>query len=370
MSGSADDDSLSHLNRLEGTSEPFATALWNFWISDAGPGRLDNVVLKCPLSINKRPLDLQVLWHEVNIRGGYEDVKANKLWSTVGKSFFPPPSCTNLSYIVRNVYEATLFDLEGVIRKDGRSVDGIQMPETVLHHVSRTKASKPSKPSKAKGQSNLRTGKAAKDYGAEVIGRKVKVLWPRYRKWYSGVIVEYDDQFKSHLIHYNDGEQKWTDFRKESNFAFIADDSRGTSKKQKDADLVQSSYKTNERAALGEKQFSVPLIDDSHNDTGVRIRISNKSDTPKEGCGGVTKVMETDYGYEIFAMAPGFTLNDVSVSCNTKGKVALDCDPCDDAAFVCSAIHQTLELGAKINVSKTIAMLTVHGLLYIKVPTL
>ena len=35
-----------HLNQLQGTSEPFASALWKFWISEIGPGHLESKVLK------------------------------------------------------------------------------------------------------------------------------------------------------------------------------------------------------------------------------------------------------------------------------------------------------------------------------------
>ena len=39
-------DDMGQLYQLQGTSEPFATHLWNFWISERGPGYLEGKVLK------------------------------------------------------------------------------------------------------------------------------------------------------------------------------------------------------------------------------------------------------------------------------------------------------------------------------------
>jgi hypothetical protein len=307
-----------HLNQLQGTGEPFASALWKFWISEIGPGHLEGKILKCPLSIAKKPLDLQVLWQEVNKRGGYLDVKANKLWSTVGRNFRPPPSCTNLSTIVRRVYEETLLHLEAALKKKEKVV-GIELPEPVLQTKEtnsgipvpvKTSQNQQSSSQAAKAK-KLMVKKPPQVHGADVIGKQVKVYWPKFKKSYYGTILDYDKDQKLHLVSYMDGEQKWTDFREEKKYSFVRGNEARKVQQQEDSDLFGSPYETEDAgagASQGGKrgnrgQYSVPLVDDSHNKTGVMIRVTNNHGPPQV-C-GISQVEETDDGYEIYALLPG-----------------------------------------------------------------
>jgi len=379
-----EEQKFSVLNQLTGTNEAFAAALWRFWISEDGPGWQQHKVLKCPLSIAKRPVELERLWKEVNKRGGYDNINAHKLWSTVGKFFNPPPTCTNLSFIVKRCYTETLLPLEYALR-EGKIVAGIELPEPDPSVMPEPRSQTPSQ-KRSRSNAGLQYGdypKGKRVYGREIIGRHVKVFWPKYKKTYHGQVVDYSEETKNHLVHYKDGEQKWTNFATERRYSFVeAGAARGAaadlspqSLTGAGSDLLGSPYDGAEEDRLDHplggdlpRQYNIPLVDESHNRTGAIIKVSNTLGPPQV-C-GITQVEETEDGYEIFALLPGLTLDDVSVSCTQEGKVTLDGSPQDtytSKEVGLQPIHQSLDLPAKLNVDKTIAILTLHGLLYIKV---
>lgn len=123
---------LEKLNKLEGTSEPFASALWEYWKMDGGPGKLDRKVLKCNHKLGGEHVDLGTLFTEVNIRGGYEEVTKNKLWSQVGTvSAKKLHNANNLSTYTKRIYEYSLRELETYLRGGGK-VENIDLPEYTL----------------------------------------------------------------------------------------------------------------------------------------------------------------------------------------------------------------------------------------------
>ncbi|XP_047324395.1 sister chromatid cohesion protein PDS5 homolog C-like isoform X3 [Impatiens glandulifera] len=54
-----------------------------------------------------------------------------------------------------------------------------------------------------------------RDYGADLVGSKVKVWWPKDKEFYEGVIDAYDPVEKKHKILYNDGDQEELNLKKE-----------------------------------------------------------------------------------------------------------------------------------------------------------
>ncbi|CAL1387975.1 unnamed protein product [Linum trigynum] len=48
----------------------------------------------------------------------------------------------------------------------------------------------------------------AKDYGDEIVGKRVQVWWPQDRKFYKGTVNSYDSTKKKHLVIYDDGEEE------------------------------------------------------------------------------------------------------------------------------------------------------------------
>lgn len=397
--GIVDDRGLSYLNQLVGTHEPFADLLWRYWVSDHGPGYLEHKPLKCPLSIQKKPLDLWVLWNEVNKRGGYDHVSATKLWSTVGKFFNPPPTCTNLSFITKRCYTETLLPLEMGMRHDGLKPAGIVLPksdESLVKEI-RHSAHATYTNHKRNRSSSVQYGdypKGKRYYGEEIVGKQVKVFWPKYRKTYQGEVAKFDENTHQHLIQYKDGEEKWTDFRKERKYSFVEDgistrrqatagastEGPGEEKRRLEqeeqqrraaAEALGSPYDNNgggQEKRQGKTTHQVPVVDDSHNKTGVMIKVTNKFGPPQV-C-GITQVEEAEDGYEIYALLPGMTLDDISVSCSQDGKVVVDGSPKDmytSDEVGLQPVHQTLQLPTKVNVERTVAILTLHGLLYVKI---
>lgn len=259
------------------------------------------------------------------------------------------------------MYEDTLLDLEKAV-KQGHKVDGIVLPEVILEIRQQP-------PKQSVSQT---TTKVKKAHGPEIVGKHVKVYWPKFKKTYYGKVAQYDDKGQLHLVHYKDGEQKWTDFRKEKRYHFVQEREARKVQQQEDSDLLGSPYEIEEepevkRGGRGRQAYSVPLVDDSHNKTGVMIRVNNKNGPPQV-C-GITQVQEVDDGYEIYAVLPGLTLDDVSVSCSPDGRVAIDGHSKDSNTtheVGLQPVHQVLQLPAKLKVGKTVAILTLHGLLYVK----
>ena len=179
---------------------------------------------------------------------------------------------------------------------------GIELPEQVLQ-TKQSNHGVPPVPVRSHDQLQAKA-KIKRAYGAEVIGKKVKVYWPKFKKTFYGVIEDYDEDQKLHLVSYRDGEQKWTNFREEKKYSFVQEKEARKVQKQEDSDLFGSPYETEEtEVKRGRGQYSVPLVDDSHNKTGVMIRVSNKHGPPQV-C-GISQVEETDNGYEIYALLPG-----------------------------------------------------------------
>ncbi|QDZ20494.1 ARID/BRIGHT DNA binding domain-containing protein [Chloropicon primus] len=378
------------LNQLQGTPDPFATALWRFWVSQHGPGWQDHKVLKCPLSIAKKPLDLELLWCEVNKRGGWEKVNATKMWSKIGKLFNPPPTCTNLSFITKKCYTEVLLPLEIVTRHEQVAVPGITLPATEAALLPEPRTYGSYKRHKSTGAVYGAVPKGARDYGEEIVGRQVKVFFKNLHKSFAGEVVKYDEEKSLHLIRYADGEEKWTDFKKERKWSFVSErltrhaltaEREGPAAAEaaaaaqataqaalKDADLLGSPY--GEAVRVEKTTHQVPLVDESHNHTGVTIKVTNRSQP--QMC-GITQVEQAEDGFEIYALLPGLTLDDVSVSCSSDGKVVIEGNPKDSYTsdeVGLQPVHQTLQLPTKLQVDKTVAILTLHGLLYVKVHTL
>ncbi len=52
-------------------------------------------------------------------------------------------------------------------------------------------------------------------YGKEVLHRKLKIHWPREKKWYQGVIDKYNPSNGQHHVTYSDGDRAWYDLSEE-----------------------------------------------------------------------------------------------------------------------------------------------------------
>ena len=63
---------------------------------------------------NGRQLQLEELWTAVQHFGGSRRVSEGRLWATVGRRFDPPPTMTNFSYRIKQLYAEYLLEFERV----------------------------------------------------------------------------------------------------------------------------------------------------------------------------------------------------------------------------------------------------------------
>eukprot|EP01023_Acetabularia_acetabulum_P017367 TRINITY_DN18663_c2_g1_i1.p1 TRINITY_DN18663_c2_g1~~TRINITY_DN18663_c2_g1_i1.p1 ORF type:complete len:248 (-),score=31.36 TRINITY_DN18663_c2_g1_i1:349-1092(-) len=63
---------------------------------------------------NRRSFDVEKLWTLVRQYGGSSKVTLQKQWAEIGRQFNPPQYMTNLSTIVKNIYERFLLDYEKI----------------------------------------------------------------------------------------------------------------------------------------------------------------------------------------------------------------------------------------------------------------
>eukprot|EP01026_Neomeris_dumetosa_P053805 TRINITY_DN4816_c0_g1_i4.p1 TRINITY_DN4816_c0_g1~~TRINITY_DN4816_c0_g1_i4.p1 ORF type:complete len:315 (-),score=56.51 TRINITY_DN4816_c0_g1_i4:346-1290(-) len=61
---------------------------------------------------NRTYFDVERLWNEVMARGGSSQVCLSKAWAEIGRQFNPPKYMTNLSSIIRSLYERFLLPYE------------------------------------------------------------------------------------------------------------------------------------------------------------------------------------------------------------------------------------------------------------------
>eukprot|EP01025_Chloroclados_australasicus_P069077 TRINITY_DN9684_c0_g1_i4.p1 TRINITY_DN9684_c0_g1~~TRINITY_DN9684_c0_g1_i4.p1 ORF type:complete len:410 (-),score=55.57 TRINITY_DN9684_c0_g1_i4:1371-2600(-) len=61
---------------------------------------------------NRTYFDVEKLWNEVMSRGGSSQVCLSKSWAEIGRCFNPPKYMTNLSSIIRSIYERYLLPYE------------------------------------------------------------------------------------------------------------------------------------------------------------------------------------------------------------------------------------------------------------------
>eukprot|EP01025_Chloroclados_australasicus_P052375 TRINITY_DN6102_c0_g2_i1.p1 TRINITY_DN6102_c0_g2~~TRINITY_DN6102_c0_g2_i1.p1 ORF type:complete len:218 (-),score=21.54 TRINITY_DN6102_c0_g2_i1:1002-1655(-) len=63
---------------------------------------------------NHEYFDVEQLWLLVRGRGGSAKVTLQKQWAELGRKFNPPPYMTNLSTVIKSIYERYLLDYEQV----------------------------------------------------------------------------------------------------------------------------------------------------------------------------------------------------------------------------------------------------------------
>uniref|UniRef100_A0A7S2Z480 ARID domain-containing protein n=2 Tax=Eukaryota TaxID=2759 RepID=A0A7S2Z480_9CHLO len=402
---------------MEGTSPDFARHLWAFWMrEDYGPGWLQEKPLKCPYLIARKPLDMAVLWHEVNRHGGYLMVTQCKHWRHIGKMFNPPPTCTNLSYLVKKCYEYCLLELEDVLRRELTEVEGIELPEVTVD-LSEFKPQRPTTkrvktPKEGDGEarssqragtrrSTLRYGSIPKTYGEELIGKKIRIFWPTEKRDYNGKIIGYSKDTRSHLIEYSDGESYYTDLSKEEGrFTIFEGGEAEEGKEAKRRRVVSETHflkstpydalESRPRHEPAQQQLAaggqgaaaaaaavakvsvtlttrpVKVVDASgQREDNANMTVASKYGDP-QAC-GITQVKRADDGFEIYALLPGFTVDEVFVSCSEDGRVLLECKAYGSEVDFLKPIEQMLKLDRKLDTKRTVAILTLHGLLYIKV---
>eukprot|EP00210_Caulerpa_lentillifera_P004358 g4156.t1 len=61
---------------------------------------------------------LQELWTAVQSLGGSRRVSEGRLWATVGRRFHPPPTMTNFSFRIKNIFAEHLLEYERSIDPD------------------------------------------------------------------------------------------------------------------------------------------------------------------------------------------------------------------------------------------------------------
>eukprot|EP00210_Caulerpa_lentillifera_P003001 g2865.t1 len=91
----------------------------NFLVSYA-TWRYENGLEREPeiLPICGTKFTLQELWNAVQSLGGSRRVSEGRLWATVGRKFHPPPTMTNFSFRIKNIFAEQLLEYERSINPD------------------------------------------------------------------------------------------------------------------------------------------------------------------------------------------------------------------------------------------------------------
>ncbi|KAM7475857.1 hypothetical protein LguiB_023100 [Lonicera macranthoides] len=113
---------------------------------------------------------------------------------------------------------------------------------------------------------------AVKDHGEKLVGREIKVWWPKDEEFYSGVITSYDKSNKRHQVLYIDGDKEILDLRKEHWELFEDGVIAG----------VKASVDTNDATGLvphARKKCKVSTADDNEPTLAACKKISQKSKT-------------------------------------------------------------------------------------------
>ena len=72
------------------------------------------VVQTRPPLFNGCQLRLEDLWKSVQCLGGSRRVSEGRRWATIGRMFNPPPTMTNFSYRIKQLYAEYLLEFERV----------------------------------------------------------------------------------------------------------------------------------------------------------------------------------------------------------------------------------------------------------------
>ncbi|XP_049398844.1 AT-rich interactive domain-containing protein 6-like [Solanum stenotomum] len=264
------------------------------------------------------PLNCLKLWRSVIRLGGYDRVTGCKLWRQVGDSFNPPKTCTTVSWTFRGFYEKLLLQYERHRTQNGE----LQLPIAP--------------PPGFSGVDNEGSG-----YQISASGRAVRDSAARCRLGWQ----------EQHSLGYGEVAEPIVKDRSAYNTPKHAKNlkSSGSLKNQ-----GQNEEEHAMKAAGTEtsKQLDVQVVDVGPPADWVKIN-----------------VRETNDSFEVYALVPGLSREEVWVQSDPAGRLVITGQPNQfDNLWGVTAFKKMVTLPARIDQLRTNAVFTLHGCLHVHVP--
>ncbi|CAL5226175.1 g9003 [Coccomyxa viridis] len=305
------------------------------------------------------------VWMAVLRNGGNEAVTDNKLWATIGRSVTSPPQgMTDLSHRVKSFYQKRLLPAEMELRG---------APESAVAAAAAAGASKGSRGRGMKrggGRASIGNRKRpakAVPAGANLIGKRILVLRTppdSDPEWHIGTIEDWLGE--KHSVRFDSGDELqevllaegaagWRNATKRhedeaEHFGGVVanPDSRKSRGSQMEADQDTSNQKSQSQATL--------------EDGGVIIQETE-----------AYKVREVNENgkrsFEAYIMTPGTTKDDIKVKCWPEGRLRIRAEPSAQTEPWPKQVpvEHNIQLPCAVDPHSASALLTLHGLLFVKV---
>ncbi|WMV56924.1 hypothetical protein MTR67_050309 [Solanum verrucosum] len=307
------------------------------------------------------PLNCLKLWRSVIRLGGYDRVTGFKLWRQVGDSFNPPKTCTTVSWTFRGFYEKVSFwelnyvallvgrwfamlSLMWVVWKErGRVFEGIEIDFVNLllqyerHMTQNGELQLPIAPPPGfSGVDNEGSG-----YQISASGRAVRDSAARCRLGWQ----------EQHLFGYGEVAEPIVKDRSANNTPKHAKSLKTSgSLKHQGQNEVEHPMKAAETETF--KLLDVQVVDVGPPADWVKIN-----------------VRETNDSFEVYALVPGLSREEVQVQSDPAGCLVITGQPNQlDNLWGVTAFKKVVTLPARIDQLRTNAVFTLHGCLHVHVP--
>ncbi|XP_039047455.1 AT-rich interactive domain-containing protein 5-like [Hibiscus syriacus] len=239
-------------------------------------------------------------------------VTASKLWRQVGESFDPPKTCTTVSWTFRIFYEKALLEYEKYKRENGE----IQLPASPLPHASGEKVSSGFLPG---------SGRALRDAAARAM-----------QGWHAQRSVGYGEVKNSSI----QGKISSPTPKRERHLKNIG------LQKQKTPINMESGHES-------DKQLVTEVVDAGTPADWVNIN-----------------VRETKDCFEVYALVPGLLREEVRVQSDPAGRLVITGEPEHvDNPWGITPFKKVMTLPARIDPLQTSAVVSLHGRLFVRVPS-
>ncbi|XP_039035119.1 AT-rich interactive domain-containing protein 6-like isoform X2 [Hibiscus syriacus] len=261
----------------------------------------------------KEDLNLLKLWRAVIKSGGYEQVTSSKLWRQVGESFNPPKTCTTVSWTFRIFYEKALLEYEK------HKMHGAVLPHSVPSLVEPiTVVSPPLDSTQAPG-----SGRAKRDAAARAM-----------QSWHSQRV-------------FDNGEDK----------------SLSPTPKSDRQPKNSGSLKRKKPSTMEHGVRAIPFKPKKLRSDTMVVDIGAPADWVK------INVQKTTDCYEVFALIPGFLLEEVHVQSDQAGHLVISGEPRElNNPWGVTPFKKVVSLPSRINPNATSAVVTLQGQLFVRAP--